>query len=340
METTLKDLLQEFQQLISKMPMEVCCVTVLAELGLQWKAVTQAVRNARLPMTSASVAKILTRHVSRSLEAEELSEIVAQLRIKLIATSSSCTWHAITLSEPVSEEEPVAEWCRLVGHRAQLAARRTVKKINTRVEVHTAKFNDFLFLSLRSVSAGRGGRGGAARGALCVCAAPAQPVAFVTTLASRALLQAAVEGLGYRKYTNADLNGRDLQSLLRIVDRTWNTQPQQLTEMPEYDPQPVVTENGIDFTNRAYNAQYVESIIGADPPLLNSLEIKSERPYAHPSRLKKNIAIGFSLKTENLAETLKHWVGVMAIPPTSDFVKIFHELKSNRITYHRDDMED
>ncbi|OWR55503.1 hypothetical protein KGM_207368 [Danaus plexippus plexippus] len=80
MQTTSKTKISELQIIISKMPLEVCSTTVLPELGVRWREVSRAVRNARLPMAPTSVARVLCRHVARALTLEEIAEIVSRLR--------------------------------------------------------------------------------------------------------------------------------------------------------------------------------------------------------------------------------------------------------------------
>ena len=72
----------ELQQIIARMPLEVFCATALPEFGVRWGELSKAVRNARLPMQPASVARVLCKHVSKALLAEELEDIVARLRLR------------------------------------------------------------------------------------------------------------------------------------------------------------------------------------------------------------------------------------------------------------------
>lgn len=112
---------------------------------------------------------------------------------------------------------------------------------------------------------------------------------------------------------------------------------QQLTEPPQYDPRPVLTQNGIDYTHQTYNEAYVDQMLGPEPPLLNNLDIKSEKPFFDTSRLNKTMTVSMSLKSEDVAQTLRSWVSVKAIPPTSELIKIFHHLRSNKFTYNREE---
>lgn len=64
------------------MPLEVFCVAALPEFGVRWRELSKAVRNARLPMQPASVARVLCRHISKALTVDEIEDIVARLRLK------------------------------------------------------------------------------------------------------------------------------------------------------------------------------------------------------------------------------------------------------------------
>lgn len=131
-----------------------------------------------------------------------------------------------------------------------------------------------------------------------------------------------------------------MKSLLRIINRSWTANPEHLAEMPEYNPTPVITSTGIDYTNKNYDENYVENIIGPNPPILTELNIKTTKEFFDRSRLDKTINLSVNLKTDDVAKTLKSWVTKGALAPTSDlFFKIFHETKSNKICYSRDDSE-
>lgn len=88
--------LQELQNIITKMPLNVCCVTVLPEFGVRWREVSRAVRNARLPMISGSVARVLCQHAMKSFPGYEVDEIVARLRLKCKFYIHICLFRWIT----------------------------------------------------------------------------------------------------------------------------------------------------------------------------------------------------------------------------------------------------
>ncbi|KAF9821515.1 hypothetical protein SFRURICE_014279 [Spodoptera frugiperda] len=218
------------------MPLEVFCVTALPEFGVRWRELSKAVRNARLPMQPAMVA------------------------------TQPRTWHVIRLSEKTTEE-PVTLTMRAVPGRITQALRKSKKTM--RPEVQTVLLGDMLYLSIQLVSEHKSGS------ALYVATPPGEPVALVSSVNMVGLIKATVEGLGYKSYEIADLHGRDIPSLLRINDRAWNTNADHLAEIPEYAPTPIITETGIDYTYKAYDENYVENILGPNPPKITDLTIKT-----------------------------------------------------------------
>lgn len=148
-----------------------------------------------------------------------------------------------------------------------------------------------------------------------------------------------ISGIGYKKYEDANLYGRDIHSLLRIHDRGWNENADHLTQIPDYQPTPIITNSGIDYTNKAYDSEYVDNLIGPNPPLLTDLNIRTTKAFFDPSRLNKQINLTVQLKSDDVAKTLKSWVMKSALAPTSDFFQIFHQIKSNKVTYCREDSD-
>nr|XP_049696027.1 uncharacterized protein LOC110381318 [Helicoverpa armigera] len=325
MHTTKRNKLSELQGIISKMPLEMFGAIALPEFGVPWRDLSAAVRNARLPMLPASLARVLCKHVSAELCEEEIEDIVARLRLKLVATKPR-TWHTIRLSEelgPVSMTD-------IPGRIIQALKKN---KRFMRPDVQTVLLGDLMFLSIQLISEQKEGS------VLYVATPPGQPVALVSTVTAAGLLKATVEGLGYKKYENANLSGRDIQSLLRISDRAWNANAEHLTEIPDYAPIPVITECGIDYTHKKYDEEYIDNILGPNPPIITDLTINSTRPFIDRSRLDKNIKLSLSIHTEDLAKTLKSWANKGAIGPTSEFFQIFHKIKSNNINYCKEDSD-
>lgn len=64
------------------MSLETCCIAVIPEFGVKWRDVSQAVRNARLPMVPSSVARVLYRHAAKTLPQDELEDILGRLKLK------------------------------------------------------------------------------------------------------------------------------------------------------------------------------------------------------------------------------------------------------------------
>ncbi|KAI8431370.1 hypothetical protein MSG28_015904 [Choristoneura fumiferana] len=328
MQVASKGKLSEIEDLISKMTLEVCCTAVLPELGLRWGNVSSALRSSRLPMTPASAARVLRRHIARSLPAEEYDDLLSRLRLKLVATQQR-VWHLISLSEPV-EEHPGAP--ARVHARVRQALREAKKPKDMTAVVESVNMGDLVYFSVQLVSARRQGA------ALFAAAAPGRPVALLSSLQPRSLVKAVVEGLGYKAYEDENLHGRDIPSLLRIHDRKWNEDNIQLLNgIPEYKPTPVITDNGIDFTNKTYNEEYVEKLLGPNPPLLTDLKIQSSPAFFDPARMKKDINVTIDLKSEDVAKTLKEWVKKGALAPNSPLIQIFHEMQSNSISYQAEE---
>ncbi|XP_049884305.1 uncharacterized protein LOC126379552 [Pectinophora gossypiella] len=329
MQAATKERLQELQVIISKMPLEVCCVAVLPEFGVRWREVSRAVRNCRLPMVPASVARVLCRHVAKSLPDEDVADIVARLRLKLIATQER-KWFVIDLLEPTDEEISVAHLIRALPGRVAQALTKTRAGRTMRPEVQTVLLGDLLYMSVQLVSDTKQG------GVLYVATPPGQPVALVSCTTS-GLLKASVEGLGFRKHEDAQLFGRDVKSLLRIHNQNHSEDVNHLAGTPEYNPIPVVTATGIDYTNKTYDEHYVDNLLGPNPPLLTDLIISCNKPFFDASRLDKKINLTVQLRSEDVSKTLKAWVSKNAIAPTSDFFQIFHKIKSNKITFQDGD---
>lgn len=75
----------------------------------------------------------------------------------------------------------------------------------------------------------------------------------------------------------------------------------------------------------------MDNLIGPDPPLLTNLDIQSSKQFFDPSQLDKKVSVCITLKSEDVAATLKRWVAVKAITPTSEFFHILSDLKSNKL---------
>nr|XP_026483162.1 uncharacterized protein LOC113391416 [Vanessa tameamea] len=328
MQSTSKNKINELQMIISKMPLEICCVTVLPEFGVRWREMSRAVRNARLPMAPASVARVLCRHIGKSLPSDEIAEIVARLRLKLVATQRR-TWHVIKLSEQISDE-PVNVLARLLPTRVVQALRAVKSQRFMKPEVQTVKLGDLIYISIQMMSDTREGS------VLFVATPPGEPVALVSSLHS-SLLRACVQGLGYKKFEDASLNGRDIHSLLRIYNTNHNEHPDFLASLPEYNILPITARSGIDYTGRKMDEEYASQILGPDPPQLARLTVSSEKEFFAPERLNKKMKLTLQLKSEDIAKTLQFWAAKGAILPTSDLFQIFHKIKSNKIHIEADD---
>ncbi|KAG6459859.1 hypothetical protein O3G_MSEX011653 [Manduca sexta] len=330
MQFTRSNKLKDLQQLISKMPLQMCYVTVLPEFGVKWRDLSRAVRNARLAMTPASVARVLCRHVAKSPENYDIDDILAKVRLKFVATQSR-TWYVILLMEP-THSDPLMEVIDNLPARIVQALRKGKARAST-PEIQTVMLDDLVYVSMQLVSERKLGP------VVYAATPPGEPVVLLSTLGSSGLIKAFVEALGYKKYEDAGLHGRDVASLLRIYNRAHNGEADHLAHVPEYAPVPTITPNGIDYTNKTYDNSYVDNILGPNPPLLTDLTIKSVKPFFNRDMIDKNISLKIVLKSEDVAKTLKCWVTKRALAPTSDFFQIFHNIKSNMIMYNKDGSE-
>ncbi|KPJ19913.1 hypothetical protein RR48_01549 [Papilio machaon] len=310
--------LDELERLMSRMPRELCCTTLLPEFGVRWRDMAKAIRSARMSMTSASIAKIVCRKVAKNLPALTVDEIIAKLRLQMVAIQNRI-WHVINLQEPLGEPwEPDELPERLVD---ALTTARVSK--NKHSEVQTVQLGDLVFVSIQLKSEVR-------------CSAPVYlamplglPVALVSSIKANGLLQACVLGLGYKTFSDANLNGRHIPSLLRIHGG-WDENQGYMTEIPKYDPVPIVTKTGIDYTNKAYDEHYVNTILGPDPPLLTDLHITTSKMLFNNVDDKLiNLKAHFS--SQDIAKTLKTFVSKGSLAPNSELLHILHTAKSNRL---------
>ncbi|CAG4995339.1 unnamed protein product [Parnassius apollo] len=315
--------LLELQKIMSKMSFEVCRIIVLPVFGVRWWDVARTVRKSRLPMTPLSIARIICKGIARNLPAEEVDEIISRLRLILVATQNNRIWHVIELREPLSEE-PVkpAELRERLMQALQIM--RVCRKKTPEVEV--VQWKDLEFVSVQLSSGIR------SSASLYLALPPGVPVALTSSVRGGGLLKACVLGLGYKTFEDVSLHGRDIPSLLRI-HAGWSENVDRLTEIPEYAPVPIVTNTGIDYTYKTYDQQYVDNILGPNPPLLTELYIKSSKMFFEEQRLNKQMNLTLQLKTEDVAKTLKSWVQIGALAPTSELFHIFQKIKSNKITY-------
>ncbi|CAH2065070.1 unnamed protein product, partial [Iphiclides podalirius] len=320
--------LVELQTLMSKMTLELCCSTVLPDFGIRWRDVARAVRNARLPMTPPNIARVVCKGVAKNLPAEEVDDIISRLRLKLVATQNR-VWHVINLLEPLSEEQ--VEPAELLERLTQALSNARVGK-NMTPEVQTVQLGELVFASVQLTSNTR------SSAPLYLATPPGTPVALTSSARSGGLLKACVQGLGYNAFEYANLYGRDITSLLR-VHAGWGENVDNWSEAPEYAPVPVVTETGIDYTNREYDERYVETVLGPNPPHLTDLCVTSARPFFDPTRLNKPMNLTLQLKSEDVARTLKLWVQKGAIAPTSSLFNVF-KMKSNRIDLAADENDE
>ncbi|XP_041983894.1 uncharacterized protein LOC121736630 isoform X2 [Aricia agestis] len=278
-------------------------------------------------MTPASVARVLSRH-AKNLPNEEIIEIVSKLRLKMVVTQRR-TWHVIKLSEQISDE-PVNTLVRVLPARVENALRTSKTSRNMRPEVQSIKMGDLIYISIQMVSEIKDGA------VLYVAYPPGEAVALVSSLHSSSL-KPCLLGLGYKKFEDAGLNGRDVYSLLRIINGGNTELPDHLAELPEFDDGPCTVKGGIDFTGRAAADRYAAAALGPDPPQLTKLAVTANKKFFNPDILNKKMKITIQLKSDDIAKTLHTWAVKRAIHPMSDWFRVFHQAKSNKLQVDFDD---
>ncbi|KAJ0169278.1 hypothetical protein K1T71_015162 [Dendrolimus kikuchii] len=317
----------DLHKLISKMPQDMCLVAVLPEFGPSWRDVSKVLYKNRLQMTPENLAWVLCTEVSAKMTLEEVDEIISKLQLKLVAIQDR-TWHVFKLLQSYSDE-PVSE---IINNLSDRIENVLMGKLKNKVPVlETLMLDDLVYISVQ-ISNTTTSKGMVQYFVTC----PGEPVLLSCSTTANAALKACVEALGYRSYEYAMLYGCDIHSLLRISSDVWTTEANNLATPLTYNPTPLITKNGIDYTNKDYNINYVDNILGPNPPLLTELNINSSKMFYDRDILNKPFNLKVNIKTSNLAETLKSWAVKEAIEPTSELLSIFHKCKSNCIEYSRD----
>ncbi|CAH0404045.1 unnamed protein product [Chilo suppressalis] len=282
----------ELQAIMTKMPFEVCCVTVLPEFEhLSTVPLSNDTVSRRIHDLASYVKQELVTRLQNTRFALQMDEStdVAGLAILLVI---------VRYPYKSSFEEDMLMCSSLLTNTT---GEEIFNKINIFFEEHNLSWNN----------------------CIDICTDGAK----------------AMTGLGYKDFVNSKLYGRDVISLLRINDRACNENVEFLSSMPAYEPTPVITKNGIDYTNKAYDEKYVDGILGPNPPLLTDLKISTHESFFDPTRLNKQMNLRIQLKSQDVAKSLKAWVLKGALAPTSDFFQIFNKIKSNNITYVREDFD-
>lgn len=163
---------------------------------------------------------------------------------------------------------------------------------------------------------------------------PGEPYIF----ASQKNIKLAIEdGLlstfGYQKLNDCNLSASDIKSMIRLLRnkaaKAFDADSAQHTAAP-YTPGPgVVTENGIDFTDRHLKQNYANMIFGKECPAIKKFTVKEEGQVV---RKKQMYLSSFVIRSNNVFEFLKRLLvrGILVIP-LSPYIERFITLGKNYI---------
>ncbi|XP_068627309.1 uncharacterized protein [Battus philenor] len=320
MEHIRKTKIQKMEMIMSRLPLDICRRSVTTEFRVRWQDVSRGIRNARMPMTTASIARVICKCVAKNLPEEEFDYILGRLHLKLVAVQKR-VWHVITLKEPLSDGpvDPAELQDSVLQALEQVRNGRNIS-----AEVHSLQHGELVFISAQVTSDSR------SSAALYLATPPGMPVALTSSVRSGKLMKACVRGLGYASFEDAKLHGYDIPSLLRIHGGS-KENVDYMPQLPEYCPVPVITKSGIDYTNRAYIENYVNTVLGPNPPVLTELRVNTSMRFFDQTILNKSMKLEMKLHSEDVAKTLKAWAIQGVISPTSKFFNVFNMLKSNKI---------
>ncbi|XP_072766759.1 uncharacterized protein [Anoplolepis gracilipes] len=147
--------------------------------------------------------------------------------------------------------------------------------------------------------------------------------------------------LGYNNNKRIKLMGKDLRSLIRLL---WNKQQgtlhtEGIHQPLVYEPSdPIISNNGIDYTQSKQRNSYAKKCFSKDPPTLELLVIngpeESTKHEAIASILPNdNIHMNWEFRSHNIARFLTSLIEKRAIPlPLPDYVSNLMTLGKNELT--------
>ncbi|GAB1863852.1 hypothetical protein CAJAP_04931 [Camponotus japonicus] len=149
--------------------------------------------------------------------------------------------------------------------------------------------------------------------------------------------------LGYNNSKKIKLMGKDLRSLIRLL---WNKQQgtllaEDIHQPSIYEPSdPVISNNGIDYTQNKQRKNYAEKCFSKDPPTLELLVINGpEESIKHEAVASilpdDNIHMNWEFRSHNIARFLTSLIEKRIVPlPLPDYVYNLMTLGKNELTLH------
>ncbi|KYM81789.1 PREDICTED: uncharacterized protein LOC105624928 [Atta cephalotes] len=154
-------------------------------------------------------------------------------------------------------------------------------------------------------------------------------------------IKVIASNLGYNNGKSIKLMGRDLKSLIKLlwIKQQNVLQAEDISQPPVYQPsEPVVSNNGVDYTQSKHRKKYAEQCFGKDPPILEKLIIKgSEESIKHDSIASKlpnnTIRMNWEFRSRNMGKFLTALVERRVfMPPLPEYIANFMIMGKNELT--------
>ncbi|XP_018402618.1 PREDICTED: uncharacterized protein LOC108779658 [Cyphomyrmex costatus] len=158
-------------------------------------------------------------------------------------------------------------------------------------------------------------------------------------------VKAIAISLGYNSCKTIKLMGKDLKSLMKLLWMKQQNvlQAENISQPPVYQPSdPIISNNGIDFTQNKQRKKYVEQCYGENPPILEKLVIKgpieSIQHDCLASKLPTNsIRMNWEFRSHNMARFLTTLIERHAFTlPLPEYVSDLMILGKNELTLRTD----
>lgn len=157
--------------------------------------------------------------------------------------------------------------------------------------------------------------------------------------------QSMAVALGYNDSKRIKLMGKDLRSLIRLL---WNKQQNTLhsEDIPEpliYESaDPIISNNGIDYTQNKQRKSYAEKCFRKNPPTLELLVINGlEESILHETVASvlpgDSIHMNWEFHSHNITKFLTYLIEKRAVSlPLPDYISNFLTVGKNELTLKRD----
>ncbi|XP_018351864.1 PREDICTED: uncharacterized protein LOC108754213 [Trachymyrmex septentrionalis] len=154
-------------------------------------------------------------------------------------------------------------------------------------------------------------------------------------------IKVIASNLGYNNSKRIKLMGRDLKSLIKLlwIKHQNVLQAEGISQPPVYQPsEPVISNNGVDYTQSKQRKKYAEQCFGKDPPILEKLIIKgSEESIKHDSVASKlpnnTIRINWEFHSRNMGKFLTALIERRVfMPPLPEYISNFMIMGKNELT--------